>query len=180
MLWLLISTSCDPSGPLLHHPQKVWTKAFNKKGYRNSRFGCAKQLQSNCCTHNAYLRNCAQLRQILRWGHGTNARTKYLLLHTVQEIRRWWSGIRKVADAIPTLHWSPDDPLTEGVLRIRVDLLPVGRAGCTLLGGVESMPNLTVFENGIDPADIFTRSMFAWGALFELPVSLLRSPCPKY
>ena len=35
-------------------------------------------------------------------------------------LQLWWSGIRKIADAIPTLHWRPDDRLTEGVPRFRV------------------------------------------------------------
>ena len=47
----------------------------------------------------------------------------------------WWSGDRSFYEAIPTLHWRPDDRLTEGVLRFRVLLFPphlvypsVGRA----------------------------------------------------
>ena len=43
---------------------------------------------------------------------------------TVFHILVWWSGIRKIADAIPTLHWRPDDRLTEGVPRFRVYSLP--------------------------------------------------------
>ena len=31
----------------------------------------------------------------------------------------WWSGDRSFYEAIPTLHWYPDDRLSEGVLRFR-------------------------------------------------------------
>ena len=34
----------------------------------------------------------------------------------------WWSGIRNMAGAIPTLHWRPGDRLTEKVLQFRVDV----------------------------------------------------------
>ena len=54
----------------------------------------------------------------------------------------WWSGIRSCYDAIPTLHWRPDDRLTEGVLWIvclilfLLTLCTRWRVGCTLLGDV--------------------------------------------
>ena len=33
-----------------------------------------------------------------------------------------WSGIRKIADAIPTLHWVQYDPPQEWILQFRVDV----------------------------------------------------------
>ena len=32
----------------------------------------------------------------------------------------WWSGIHLIADVITTLHWRPDDRLSDGILRYRV------------------------------------------------------------
>ena len=65
----------------------------------------------------------------------------------------WWSGDRSFEESIPTLHWRPDDRLTEEVLRFRVidclpHLVPVGGAGCTLLGVLVSMEHLAVFAMG--------------------------------
>ena len=42
--------------------------------------------------------------------------------HTPESLM-WWNGIRKIADAIPTLHWRPDDRLTEGVIQFSVDVI---------------------------------------------------------
>ena len=58
----------------------------------------------------------------------------------------WWRGDRKILAIPPCTRWRPDDRLSEGVLRFRAvynlrsPFVPVGRAGCTLLGVWEVMP----------------------------------------
>ena len=37
----------------------------------------------------------------------------------VSSSKVWWSGDRSFYEAITTLHWCPDDRLSEGVLRFR-------------------------------------------------------------
>ena len=34
----------------------------------------------------------------------------------------WWSGDHSFDEAMPTLHWRPEERLTEGVLLYRVDI----------------------------------------------------------
>ena len=66
----------------------------------------------------------------------------------------WCSGDRSFYEAIPTLHWCPDDRLSEGGTPFPCLVFPsspcvlVGRAGCTLLGGLVSKENWTVLRMG--------------------------------
>ena len=93
----------------------------------------------------------------------------------------WWSGIRKVDDAIPSLHWSLDDGITEGHL-ISLALVPslpcvvsVEQVALFLVGLIWCRIWLCLILQSI--ARNFTRSNFAlgdsiWVVLISLRIAL--------
>ena len=65
----------------------------------------------------------------------------------------WWNEFHEIPNVFSTVDWIPNDRMSEEIPCFRI-VKPYstykffGSANCTLLGGLESMPNLTVFGIG--------------------------------